>query len=71
MSAGGIFILDLKGKCLISRLYRDDLPRNIIKKFTKKVIEEEEERDIRPIFEVDGFSFAHIKHKNLYRKYNY
>ena len=69
MSIGvsAFYILDIKGKILISRNYRDDLPRNIMKIFTKRVLKEQEE-SIRPFFEDDGFSFCHIKYNNLYCK---
>ena len=38
-----MYILDLKGKVLISRNYRGDMPLNIIEKFPKMLMEAEEE----------------------------
>jgi len=74
MSASAIYIIDLKGKTLIFRDYRGDVPHNVIDKFVKRVIKEEEEEDVRPVFEEGGYSFCHIKHTNLYfvlvTKYN-
>ncbi len=67
--ASAIYILDLKGKTLIFRDYRGDIPHNVIDKFVKRVIKEEEEEDVRPVFEEGGYSFCHIKHMNLYCKY--
>merc|ERR1712021_123293 len=51
MAASAVYILDLKGKVLISRNYRGDMPLNIIEKFPKMLMEAEEERTVpaRPI----------------------
>lgn len=68
MSASAIYILDLKGKTLIFRDYRGDIPHNVIEKFVKIVVKEAEEDDIRPVFEDGGYSFCHIKYRNLYCK---
>ena len=43
MAASAVYILDLKGKVLISRNYRGDMPLNIIEKFPKMLMEAEEE----------------------------
>ncbi len=69
--ASAVYILDLKGKILISRDYRGDTPNFVIQeKFVKRVIavqeSENEEKDIRPVFEDGGFNFVFIQHKNLY-----
>ncbi|KAL0478067.1 AP-1 complex subunit mu [Acrasis kona] len=65
-SASVLYILDLKGKPLISRNYRGDIPNNIIEKFRKRVVKEENESNIRPVFEDSGYSFFHVKHRNLF-----
>ena len=62
------FILDLKGKNIIHRDFRGNLPRNIIEKFVRRVIKEEDE-NITPVFEEDGYSFCFIQKKDLYCKY--
>ncbi|KAL9653917.1 hypothetical protein ABK040_012975 [Willaertia magna] len=60
------YILDSKGKNIIHRDYRGNLPKNIIDKFIKRVIKVEEEENIQPVFEEDGYSFCFIRHKDIY-----
>ena len=48
MAASAVYILDLKGKVLISRNYRGDLPLNTIDKFPKILMEAEEEGTMSP-----------------------
>eukprot|EP00056_Hartaetosiga_gracilis_P022550 m.31519 g.31519 ORF g.31519 m.31519 type:complete len:424 (+) comp9703_c0_seq1:136-1407(+) len=66
MSASAIFFLDLKGKVLISRDYRGDLPLNIIEKFLPLVIEAEDEGTATPVLQADEATFMYIRHENLY-----
>lgn len=66
-SPSAYYILDLKGKNIIHRDFRGNLPRNIIEKFVRRVIKEEEE-NIQPVFEEDGYSFCYIQKKDLYCK---
>jgi len=66
MPTSAIYILDSKGKPLIYRNYRYDIPSNIPARFTKKIMEEEDEMNLKPIFEEDGISFAYIRHRGLY-----
>jgi len=65
MSASAIFIMDLKGKILISRNYRGDVPMSASEKFTKHLMEDEESA-LTPIITDDGVTFVYIKHNNLY-----
>eukprot|EP01104_Vermistella_antarctica_P002548 TRINITY_DN12789_c0_g1_i1.p1 TRINITY_DN12789_c0_g1~~TRINITY_DN12789_c0_g1_i1.p1 ORF type:complete len:450 (-),score=120.65 TRINITY_DN12789_c0_g1_i1:55-1332(-) len=68
MSSNGpsaVYILDLKGKILISRNYRGDVPVNVSERFVAKIIEEDEQ-DRKPVFEENGVSYVYIKHHNLY-----
>jgi len=69
MAAGpsAVYILDAKGKVLISRNYRGDVPFSVAEKFMSKVLEEEEV-NIKPIVEEEGITYIYIKHQNLYRK---
>ncbi|OUM63654.1 hypothetical protein PIROE2DRAFT_36766, partial [Piromyces sp. E2] len=55
--ASAIFILDLKGKVLISRNYRGDIPIRKIEKFMPLVLAAEEEEQTL---------FLYVKHNNLY-----
>ena len=43
MVLSGIYILDMKGKVLISRNYRGDIENNVIEKFIGLVMDKEEE----------------------------
>jgi AP-1 complex subunit mu len=60
-----LYILDLKGKIIISRDYRGDISINYVERFVTKILEEEES-SLKPVFEEDGVSFIYIKHNNLY-----
>ena len=66
MSASAVYILDLKGKVLISRNYRGDLPLNTIDKFPKLLMEAEEEGTMTPVMTDDDVTFIHIKCNNIY-----
>ena len=64
-----IAILDLKGKPLIQRSYRDDVPPSYIEKFLPIVLElEEEGQQVTPCFSREGVNYMHIRHSNLYRE---
>lgn len=43
MSASALFILDLKGRIIISRDYRGDIPMQYAEKFVSKLLEIESE----------------------------
>mgnify|MGYP003729687943 CR=1 FL=1 len=66
MAASAVYILDLKGKVLISRNYRGDLPLNTIDRFPKLLMEAEEEGTMTPVMTDDGVTFIHIKCNNIY-----
>ena len=63
-----IAILDLKGKPLIQRSYRDDVPPSYIERFLPLILEfEEEGQQVTPCFSSQGINYMHIRHSNLYR----
>lgn len=66
MSASAVFILDLKGKVLISRNYRGDIPMSEIDHFMPLITEVEEEGTVSPILRHEKTTFAYIKYSNLY-----
>eukprot|EP00842_Homolaphlyctis_polyrhiza_P006373 jgi/Hompol1/6737/HPOL_001544-RA len=68
MVASAVFILDLKGKVLISRNYRGDIPMSAIEKFMPLIIEvEEEQLSLSPVVSTDdGINFLYIRHNNLF-----
>ncbi|KAF9546665.1 clathrin adaptor, mu subunit [Agrocybe pediades] len=62
-----IAILDLKGKPLIQRSYRDDVPPSYVERFLPLVLEfEEEGQQVTPCFSSQGINYMHIRHSNLY-----
>ena len=65
-----IAILDLKGKPLIQRSYRDDVPPAYVERFLPLVLELEEEggQQVPPCFSSQGVNYMHIRHSNLYRE---
>ncbi|GJQ66797.1 hypothetical protein Trydic_g18565 [Trypoxylus dichotomus] len=66
MSSSAIYILDVKGKVLISRNYRGDVDLGIIEKFMPLLMEKEEEGLLTPILQIADCTFAYIKTNNLY-----
>jgi hypothetical protein len=60
MVASAIFLMDLKGKVIISRNYRGDIPPNVAERFSLYV-QEKDEVEMRPVFTIDGLTFVYIK----------
>ena len=65
MVASAIFIMDLKGKIIISRNFRGDVSSAVSDRFAS-YIQEKDEMDQRPIFTEEGTTYAYIKYNNLY-----
>lgn len=65
MAASAVFILDHRGKILISRNYRGDIPMSVATRFIGKVLEEEE-LNVKPIVEEEGVTYIFVKHNNLF-----
>ena len=64
-----IAILDLKGKPLIQRSYRDDVPATFVERFLPLCLEMEEEgQQLTPCFSNQGINYMYIRHSNLYRE---
>jgi hypothetical protein len=66
MVLSGIFILDMKGKVLISRNYRGDIENTVVDKFIGLVMDKEEDGSLTPLVTTDECTFAFIKRNNLY-----
>ncbi|XP_076814493.1 AP-1 complex subunit mu-1-like [Clavelina lepadiformis] len=66
MVASALYILDLKGKVLISRNYRGDIPMNAIDSFPKLIMEQEEEGTMNPILQYGDVTYVFIRFSNLY-----
>ena len=59
-----IYILDLKGRIIIQRKYREDIEDDLYNEFTKKQIEKGE--SLWPMFiDQKGNTYFHSRHKNL------
>jgi len=66
MSCSGLYILDSKGKSLISRNYRGDVENSEVEKFMTLVMEKEEEGINSPIIVHGDVTFIFIKYNNLF-----
>ncbi|XP_055330033.1 AP-1 complex subunit mu-1-like [Paramacrobiotus metropolitanus] len=66
MPASAIYILDVKGKVMVSRNYRGDIDMAIIERFLPLLMEKEEEGNVTPLLSTLGVTFAYIKFSNLY-----
>ncbi|KAK4075334.1 uncharacterized protein Triagg1_4455 [Trichoderma aggressivum f. europaeum] len=65
--ASAIFFLDLKGKTLLARNYRGDIPMSAVEKFPVLLSEAEEESSaVPPCFSHEGINYLYIRHNNLY-----
>src|SRR5689334_14504486 len=69
MVASAVFILDVKGKVLIARNFRGDIPMNTIDKFMTLVMENEEDgAEQAPIIsDENGINYLYMRFNNLYR----
>jgi len=66
MTISALFILDAKGKIIISRDYRGDVRVNCVDRFVQRLIDVEEEANLKPVFEEDGINYIYVQHNNLY-----
>ena len=66
MAASAIFILDLKGRVILSRDYRGDLPLKCVDRFIAKLGELEELGRVTPVVQDEGTSYLWIQYSNLY-----
>lgn len=68
MVASAIFFLDLKGKVLLSRNYRGDIPMEAAERFLPLLTEiEEDQKTPTPVIYDSGLSYVYLRHNNLYR----
>jgi AP-1 complex subunit mu len=52
--ASAVFFLDLKGKTLLSRNYRGDIPMSAVEKFMPLLLDAEEENTAAPCISHEG-----------------
>jgi AP-1 complex subunit mu len=65
MSASAVFILDSKGRVLISRNYRGDIPMSSAARFASFLLTADE-ATLLPVIHDEGVSYINVKHNNLY-----
>jgi len=68
MVASAIFILDSRGKTLISRNFRGDVPVSAVNEFKKLAIDVEDRNAVNPFNRLEdlGYTFAHVKREDIY-----
>ncbi len=67
MVLSAIYFLDVKGKVLLSRDYRGDIPRETAERFMELLGDaEDEQRLVTPVLAHGGVTYVHIRHANLY-----
>ncbi|KAH3675732.1 hypothetical protein WICMUC_002524 [Wickerhamomyces mucosus] len=65
--ASSIYFCDSKGKSLLSRDYKGDIPTSAIEKFPFLLVEaEEDQANATPIIQFNGINYLYIQHDNLY-----
>lgn len=64
MSASCLFIMDAKGKVIISRNYRGDMTMSVAETFAKHLLEDDESQ-LTPIITDEGNTFVYIRHNNI------
>lgn len=65
MVASSVFVMDFKGKIIISRSYRGDIPTSCAEVFSNR-IGSMDESELKPIFTVDGITYVYIQYNGLY-----
>ncbi|GMR55959.1 hypothetical protein PMAYCL1PPCAC_26154, partial [Pristionchus mayeri] len=66
MSISAVFILDFKGKPIISRDYRGDIDMDVIEQFVSLVEAREEDGTQSPVITHEGVTYVFIKRLNVY-----
>ncbi|XP_045159624.2 AP-1 complex subunit mu-1-like [Mercenaria mercenaria] len=66
MSASAVYILDAKGKVLISKNYRGDINMSVIDKFMPMIMDMEDEGQLSPIVQHEDITFSYIKYNGLF-----
>lgn len=65
--ASVIHFCDIKGKSLLSRDYKGDIPASAVEKFPFLLVEAEEDPvSATPVVSINGINYLYITHNNLY-----
>nr|XP_009772293.1 PREDICTED: AP-1 complex subunit mu-2-like isoform X2 [Nicotiana sylvestris] len=66
-ATSALFLLDMKGRCLISRDYRGDVSAQQVEKFFSKLLEKEGDVESHgPVCYENGVNYMFIQHNNIY-----
>ncbi|EPS63543.1 hypothetical protein M569_11241, partial [Genlisea aurea] len=66
-AASALFVLDIKGRCLISRDYRGDVSASEVENLFAKILDKEGDSDSPgPVCHENGVSYIFIQRKNVY-----
>lgn len=65
IACSALYFLDYRGKVIITRDYRGDLPANCIDKFQRRLLELEDSLDV-PVFKKNGITYMWIHKNNIY-----
>ncbi|KAF4654272.1 AP-1 complex subunit mu-1 [Perkinsus chesapeaki] len=63
--ASAVFILDMKGKVIIWRNYRGEVPPSVTEQFVDNVIDSDDV-NVKPVFVEDGIVYCWIQYNNIY-----
>lgn len=63
--ASGIYFIDYRGKVLLSRNYRADVPRNVSEIFTNRVLQGDQ-NDLKPVYQEGKYTYVYIKVNSIY-----
>ncbi|KAA8498595.1 AP-1 complex subunit mu [Porphyridium purpureum] len=68
MVASAVFILDSRGKALISRNFRGDVPMNCVGEFRRVAIDVADAHSVKPLNRIEekGYTFVHIRQEDVY-----
>lgn len=61
MACSAILVLDLKGKVLLARDYRGDIPLKFADRFISKVNELEDAGKLTPVIEDEGVTYLYVQ----------
>ncbi|SCU90268.1 LAMI_0E01332g1_1 [Lachancea mirantina] len=65
--ASCVYFCDLRGKCILSRRYRDDIPSSAIEKFPTLLVDAEQESAVvPPCLSHNGVYYSFIQHNDIY-----
>jgi AP-1 complex subunit mu len=64
MVCSAVYITDLKGKVIVCKNYRGDIPITAVERFSL-YIQENDEMDLRPVFTEEGVTYVYIKCNSL------